>query len=220
MVPRNKRALIVEGGYEGHKPREIALIVAHMLSQQHFEVEIYNTLAIFSHRDKLAEADLIIPLWTMGELTPEQTLNLTETIAAGTGLAGLHATADAFRSVIEYQAMIGGQFLAHPGGQNVTYRVHLPHPNHPLVAGIGDFVVTTEQYYMMVDPSIAVLAHSCFTVPAPPLVWRPVIMPTAWNKQYGKGRIYYNSLGHSPDIVLMPQVSEMLRRGLVWASRR
>ncbi|WP_127530396.1 ThuA domain-containing protein [Paenibacillus kobensis] len=220
MIPRYRRALIVEGGYEGHKPQEVALIVARMLSQQHFRVDIYNTLDIFSYRTKLEEADLIIPLWTMGELTPDQTRNLTDAVAAGTGLAGLHATADAFRSVIEYQAMVGGQFLAHPGGQQVTYRVHLPHPTHPLVAGIGDFCVTTEQYYMMVDPSIAVLANSCFSTPAPPLVWRPVIMPTAWIKQYGEGRIYYNSLGHSPEIVLMPQVSEMLRRGLVWAARR
>lgn len=200
-------------------PREIALIVAHMLAERHFEVEIYDTLNIFSHRDKLAAADLIIPLWTMGELTAEQTSNLTEAVAAGTGLAGLHATADAFRCSIEYQAMIGGQFLAHPGGQRVTYRVYWPDPFHPLVCGIGEFAVTTEQYYMMVDPSIAVLANCRFQEPSPPLVWRPVAMPVAWIKRYGAGRIYYNALGHSPDVVLMPQVAEMLRRGLVWAAR-
>ncbi|MFC5652524.1 ThuA domain-containing protein [Paenibacillus solisilvae] len=192
--------------------------MAQILREEHFNVEISDTLDVFLDTEKLKRTDLIVPLWTAGVITRDQLHNLLSAVAAGTGLAGLHGMADAFRCEIEYQGMVGGQYLEHPGDQ-VTYRVHFPYPYYPLVAGIGDFFVKTEQYYLMVDPSIQVLATSYFDRVNPPLVWRPVVMPVAWIKQYGSGRVYYTSLGHSPDIVKLPQVTAMLRRGMVWAAR-
>ncbi|MWC31037.1 ThuA domain-containing protein [Paenibacillus sp. MMS18-CY102] len=218
-IPRRKRALIVQGGYPGHRPREMADIVAKILESEHFIVEIYDTLQVFDDRNKLMQADLIVPLWTAGKIEAEPLNNLLQAVAAGTGLAGIHGSADAFRGEIQYQAMIGGQFLAHPGDDTAMYRIHFPNPHNPLVAGIQDFYVTTEQYYMMVDPSVVALATTYFDRPAPPLVWRPVIMPASWVKQYGAGRIYYNSLGHRPDVIQLPQVTEMIRRGMLWAAK-
>ncbi|MDF2959155.1 MAG: hypothetical protein K0S39_890 [Paenibacillus sp.] len=214
-----KYALIVQGGYEGHKPQEVAAIIAAILQEANFDVEISNTLDIFLDTERLRRADLIVPLWTLGVITKEQLGNLLNATASGTGLAGLHGMADGFRCEIEYQGMVGGQFLAHPGGKQITYRVHFPFPFNPLVAGIHDFIVTTEQFYLMVDPSIQVLATTYFDRVNPPLVWRPVVMPVTWTKKYGEGRVFYTSLGHSPDIVKLPQVMTMIRRGMVWAAR-
>ncbi|MNB81069.1 Trehalose utilization [compost metagenome] len=217
--PKRKRALIVQGGYPGHQPQVVAQILAQILTEEHFEVEISDTLDVFLDAEKLARTDLIVPEWTGGELTPEQLSNFTNAVQKGTGMAGVHGMGDAFRCEIQYHAMVGGQFLAHPGDTGVTYTVHIADPNNPLVMGICDFTVTTEQWYMIVDPSIHVLTTTYFDRIKPPLIWRPVVMPVSWIKKYGEGRVYFNALGHSPEILLLPQVLTMVRRGLLWAAR-
>lgn len=217
--PVRKKALIVQGGFPGHRPREIAEILARILREENFEVEIADTLDVFLDEEKLKRTDLIVPEWTAGKITEAQLKNFTNAIQNGTGLAGLHGMGDGFRCENNYQAMVGGQFLDHPGDQGTTYKVHIIEPNNPLVSGIGDFIVTTEQWYMLVDPSIHVLATSYFDQVKQPLVWRPVVMPVTWIKKYGEGRVFYTSLGHSPDIVTLPQVNTMMRRGMVWAAR-
>lgn len=213
-----KKALIVQGGWKGHFPKEISGILAGILREENFDVEISDTLDVFLDREKLKQVDLIVPVWTLGTLTEEQLNSFLSAVESGTGVAGLHGgLVDAFRCEIRYQLMVGGQFVWH-ATKNVTYRVHITDPNHPLVKGIPDFTVTTEQFYMLVDPANDVLATTNFEI-SPPEVWKPVVMPTVWIKKYGKGRVYANTLGHSPEIVTIPQVIEMIRRGLVWAAR-
>jgi Uncharacterized protein conserved in bacteria len=218
---KRKTALIVYGGYPGHDPREVARILAQILRQEHFIVEISDSLDVFLDTEKLRRTDLIVPVWTLGTITEQQLDNLLNAVASGTGIAGVHGgIVDAFRGEVRYQGMIGGQFIAHPGEQGVTYSVCMTDPYNPLVSGIGNFVVReTEQFYVLVDPSIQVLAVTCFDRVNPPLVWRPVTMPVAWWKMYGEGKVYVLTPGHSPDIVLVPQITEMIRRGMVWAAR-
>jgi type 1 glutamine amidotransferase len=218
---RKKRALILQGGWPGHHPEEVSAVLAGILREEGFEVEISETLDVLLDRQKLRQIDLIVPNWTMGEITGEQLAGFLEAVENGTGVAGLHGgMGDAFRGEIQYQLMTGGQFLAHPGNELAAYKVEIVDPDHPIMEGIQDFAVTTEQYYMMTDPANHVLAVSRFTHKAPPVVWREVTMPLAWIKQYGKGRVFYNSLGHSIDIIKRPEVMTMMRRGMVWASRQ
>ncbi len=107
--------------------------------------------------------------------------------------------------------MVGGQWVAHPGGDGVTYTVHIDGEPSPITEGIEDFEVTSEQYYMHVDPAITVLATTRFGDTA---------MPVTWTKPYGKGRVFYCSLGHSAAVVRMPPVLEMVTRGMLWAAER
>ncbi|MFC5471274.1 ThuA domain-containing protein [Cohnella suwonensis] len=216
---RHKKALIIQGGYPPHRPKEIAAILARLLRQANFEVEIADTLDVLLDREKVMRMDLIVPDWTLGTMTPEQLRSLLDAVSNGTGVAGMHGgMGDAFRCEIEYQLMVGGQFVAHPGGAGVTYPVHICNPNHPITAGIRDFTVTSEQYYMLVDPANEVLATTLFKV-HPPEVWREVVMPVVWIKKYGRGRVFYCSLGHSLDVVTKPEVLTMMQRGMVWAAR-
>ncbi|MBW5446071.1 hypothetical protein GE107_08350 [Cohnella sp. CFH 77786] len=216
---KSRTALILQGGYLPHKPREIAEILAGLLRKENFQVEISNTLDSLLDKEKLRRTDLIVPDWTLGTLTQEQLRNFLDAVSRGTGVAGMHGgMGDAFRGEIDYQLMVGGQFVAHPGGEGVTYQVHIVNRNNPITAGIRDFTVTSEQYYMLVDPANEVLATTRFQV-HPPEVWREVIMPVVWTKKYGKGRVFYCSLGHSLNIVTMPEVLTMMQRGMVWAAR-
>jgi type 1 glutamine amidotransferase len=86
------------------------------------------------------------------------------------------------------------------------------------MAGIGDFAYRSEQYYMHVDPSNEVLAATTFS--GAHCAWiEGVVMPVVWKRRYGKGRVFYSSLGHVAAEFEVPQMAAILRRGLVWAAR-
>lgn len=207
-----KKALVVQGGWDGHEPKEVSELLAGVLREEGFEVEVSDTLDAFLDEEKVMGLDLIVPVWTMGTIGREQLGNLLKAVQNGTGIAGCHGgLGDAFRNETEFQYMVGGQWVAHPGNDGVRYMVEVTAKEHPLVAGIEDFEVVSEQYYMHVDPANEVLAVTRFGTTE---------MPVAWTKHYGSGRVYYCSLGHHADIVAMPQVTEMMRRGMVWAAAR
>lgn len=207
------KALIVWGGWDGHQPEEVAGLLGKVLREERYDVEISNTLDSLADADKLATIDLIVPVWTMGTITEQQLAPFLHAVKeGGTGVAGCHGgMADAFRSETEYQYMVGGQWVAHPGNDGVTYEVNMTDANDPLTEGIGNFTVVSEQYYMHVDPAIRVHATTNFG---------EVKMPVVWTKTYGTGRVYYCTLGHQADIVAMPQTLELMRRGMLWATRK
>jgi len=214
-----KKALIVYGGWEGHDPCGVANVFAEMLEQENFEVTKSDTLDVFL--TDLAKYDLIIPVWTMGALTSEQENNVCVAIAAGTGIAGCHGgMCDAFRNNTEWQFMTGAQWVAHPGNGDITYEVNINKASSsPLVEGIDDFTVTSEQYYLHIDPTVDVLATTTFTYPGNHTVNGKITVPVAFTKRWGQGKVYYNSLGHNRHIFDIPQVREMMRRGFLYAAR-
>jgi type 1 glutamine amidotransferase len=206
-----KKALLVWGGWDGHEPKEVGEILTEALRNEGFEVEVSETLDAFGDEEKLKGLDLIVPVWTMGSIEKEQLQPLLAAVRGGVGIAGVHGgMGDAFRQETEFQYMVGGQWVAHPGGAGVTYEVNIVKPEDPIVAGIDDFEVTSEQYYMHVDPANEVLATTNFG---------DVVMPVTWKKRYGEGRVFYCSLGHSADVMAMEPVLKMVTRGMLWAAR-
>jgi type 1 glutamine amidotransferase len=204
-----KKALIVQGGWQGHEPEEVAGILAQALGKRGFEVEVSDTLEAFKGLTE-SQVDLVVPHWTMGKITGEQLGPLLKAIREGVGAAGVHGgMGDAFREQCEYQFMVGGQWVAHPGGDGVTYQVHIEEAASPITEGLSDFTVTSEQYYMHVDPGNTVLATTKFG---------DVAVPVAWTKHYGKGRVFYCSLGHQAGVVRQPEVLELVTRGMLWAA--
>ncbi|MDB5318379.1 MAG: hypothetical protein JWN40_10, partial [Phycisphaerales bacterium] len=155
-------------------------------------------------------------------ITGEQLKPVLEAVQAGVGMAGCHGgMCDAFRDNTDWQFMTGGQWVAHPGNDGVKYTVRITDKTHPITAGIGDFEVASEQYYMHVDPGVKVLATTRFPVADGPHVPNgPVEMPVLWTKLYGKGRIFYDALGHTAKVVESEPNLTIMRRGFKWAARR
>lgn len=214
-----KKALIVYGGWDGHEPRPCADLFAEVLADRGFDVRLADDLAIFADAAVLAAQDLIVPMWTMGNLTGEQEAGLAAAVRAGSGLAGFHGgMGDAFRANTNYQFMVGGQFVCHPDGQ-VPYRVQIVRREDPIVQGIDDFDVTSEQYYMHVDPTNEVLATTTFVAPQEAPWVAGCVMPVAWKRMWGAGRVFYSSLGHVAADFKVPAVMELTKRGMLWASR-
>jgi type 1 glutamine amidotransferase len=205
-----KKALIVQGGWQGHEPGPVSKILGNALREHDFEVHVSDTLDAFKDESLMKDVDLLVPVWTMGSIQRDQLQPLLEAVRSGTGIAGVHGgMGDAFRTETEYQFMVGGQWVAHPGGDGVHFVVHMDGEPHPITEGIEDFEVSTEHYYMHVDPAVRVLASSRFG---------SAVMPVTWIKTYGEGRVFYCSLGHHADIVEMPPVLTMVTRGMLWAA--
>lgn len=215
-----KKALIFQGGWEGHEPEEVGGILAGVLREEAFDVKVTDTLTTLAE-DDLASYDLIVPNWTQGTIEKDQLEPLMKAVEKGTGLAGLHGgLGDSFRMATDYQFMVGGQWVAHPGNDGVTYQVNISDANHPLTKGMEDFTVVSEQYYMHVDPAVNVHATTRFPVAEGPHTANgEVDMPVIWTKKWGDGNVYYNSLGHVAEIVRMPEVIELMRNGFKWAAR-
>lgn len=214
----SKNALIVSGGWDGHKPLEMADLFASLLREKNFAVELADNLDVLADPAALRAYDLIVPNWTMGGLTGEQEQGITTAVENGSGLAGWHGgMGDAFRSNSNYQFMVGGQFVAHPDNEK-DYEVIIEKRDDPIVAGLSNFKVHSEQYYMHVDPSNEVLATTTFQTQSAPWV-NGAVMPVIWKRRWGAGRVFYSSLGHQPAVFDIPEAREIQVRGLLWASR-
>lgn len=220
----DRSALIVYGGWDGHEPDKVAALFERILKGEGFAVEVSDTLDAFTDAPKLAGLSLIVPIWTMGEIKDVQANPVFEAVRDhGVGLAGCHGgMCDAFRSHTEWQFMTGGQWVAHPGNDGVRYQVRFdPNNPHPISEGLADFEVVSEQYYLHTDPGNSVLATCDFPTPGAdgPHAANPCRMPTIWTKMYGKGRVYYNALGHHADVLEAPVPLETMRRGFLWAAK-
>lgn len=213
-----KKALVVWGGWDGHEPKQCADIFVPILESEGYQVEVSDNMEPYTDREKMNALDLIVPIWTMGSITGEQEGGLLEAIRNGVGVAGWHGgMGDAFRNNTEYQYMVGGQWVAHPGGI-INYTVNIINHTDPITAGLNDFEMESEQYYMHTDPSNEVLATTTFSGEHNEWI-EGCVMPVAWKRRYGKGRVFYCSLGHVARDFEVPEAREIVRRGMLWASK-
>ena len=216
-----KKALIFWGGWDGHEPEKVSLRFKRMLEKNGFSVDVFKGLECLEDGEKLFEYDLIVPCFTMGEISKECVKNISHALSRGVGMAGCHGgMCDSFRKSTHWQFITGGQWVSHPGGDGITYTVNVRPGSSPIVEGIEDFEVTSEHYYLHIDPSVEILATTRF-----PLVNyyhaanKPVDMPVAWTKYWGLGRVFYCSLGHHDDVFdNAPSASALMERGMLWAA--
>jgi uncharacterized protein len=213
-----KKALFVWGGWDGHEPEKCTDIFAPLIEQAGYAVDISETLDVYLDHDYMKSLDLISQVWTMGTITPNQEKGLLDAIDSGVGFGGWHGGAgDSFRNNTNYQFMVGGQWVAHPGGV-IDYIVNITNHEDPITAGLPDFKMSSEQYYLHVDPSNEVLATTTFNGEHAPWI-DGTVMPVVWKRRWGGGKVFYCSLGHVAKDFQVPEACEIVRRGLLWASK-
>jgi type 1 glutamine amidotransferase len=229
-----KTALIVRGGWDGHQPVQTTDFFLPYLEQQGFQTRVEDSTKVYADADYLATVDLIVQVVTMSTIEKDELKGLRRAVAAGTGLAGWHGgIADSYRNEADYLQLIGGQFAHHQakarpeelegvaGDNFVRYTVDIvaEQAEHPIVAGIEDFELDTEQYWVLSDDYNDVLATT--TIPARDFDnWhRPITCPAIWTRQWGQGKVFVCTPGHQLDVVQHPSVRTIIERGLLWASR-
>lgn len=230
------KAVLFVGGWEGHRPEAFSDWATDLLEREGFEVFSYDTLAPLADPGELAGVDLIVPIWSsarsshqpeFGSMTKAEEAGMLTLVAGGCGIAGWHGhMGDAFRDRPTYHFLIGGQFVGHPPGwpdnlvpedDFIDYEVTITQPDDPIVRGIGSFRLVSEQYYMLTDPSNQVLAATTFG--GDHLWWiEGTRIPVVWKRRWDQGRVFYCSIGHSIDDLRIPQVTEIMRRGMTWAA--
>lgn len=216
-VLRGKKVLYVYGGWKGHEPEQCRDLFVPWLESEGAEVFVFDNLSCYTDSAMMAEVDLIIQHVTQGEITPQQERALLDAVKSGTGLAGWHGgTGDSFRSNVEFQYMVGGQWVAHPGNI-IQYTVQITEKNDPVTTGLNNFSMQSEQYFMHIDPNVKVLATTTFTGDHNDWIDGAVI-PVVWKKSFGKGRVFYSSLGHVAKDFEVPEALEIMKRGIRWAA--
>lgn len=209
-----KKVLFVSGGWSGHQPSKIVSIFQAELEARGFESDVVESLEVLADVAKLKTYSLIFPCWTMGQPTDEQEKGLVAAVKAGVGLAGIHGgMGDAFRGRLDYEWMVGGHFVGHPHVGD--YEVKILDWANPITAGLpSSFHYRSEQYYLLVDPAVHVLADTAYVHGG-----RSVQMPVAWIKKWGAGRVFYSALGHHPDeFTQFPAARALTVRGCLWAA--
>lgn len=208
-------AMLVYGGWQGHRPWEFADYAIEYLLKGH-EVVRSECLDVLTPQ-ALAGVDVLIPIWTHGELTGSQETAIVDAVEQGMGLFAWHGTASAFTSSRAFKFLLGGHFVDHPGGDTVRYRVRFLNDD-PLSAGLPDLDVVSEQYYLLIDPAVTVVADT--EIVGQGKSWLTgVNMPVAWRREWGKGRVFYCALGHHREDLLAPTVTKLLRRAVTWTIR-
>jgi type 1 glutamine amidotransferase len=212
------KALFIVGGWDGHQPNECADIFVEFLRANECQVNVSDTLDALLDTELMEGLSLIVPVWSMGDLSEKQCKALCEAVRSGVGLAGWHGgMCDAFRNNTEYQFLTGGQWVAHPG-DIFKYTVNIFPSSNSFMDGIGDFQIESEQYYMHVDPGNEVLATTTFSGECGDVPWiSGTLMPVVWRRMFGKGRVFYSALGHVAKDFQVTEVSEIVKRGLQWA---
>lgn len=214
---KGKKALYVWGGWKGHEPQQSVDIFVPWMKSEGAEVIVSDSLDSYLDESLMESLDLVVQMWTMGKISKEQEAGLLKAIKGGAGLAGWHGgLGDSFRDNVEYQFMVGGQWVAHPGGV-IDYKVKITNRKDPITKGLKDFAMHSEQYYMHVDPNVKVLVTTAFTGEHAPWIDGCVI-PVTWKKYYGEGRVFYSSLGHVMADFEVSEALEIQKRGIRWAA--
>jgi hypothetical protein len=153
--------------------------------------------------------------------------SLLKFISGGKGFIGIHAATDTFYSFAEYGRMIGGYFDGHPwtAGTDVSIKVEPGQEKHPLVAMFGgQNVEFKEEIYQLRDPYDSKQVHMLLrldnektNVKLPGVKRTDGDFGVAWAKHYGKGRVFYCSLGHNDHIYWHPKVVGHYLAGIQWA---
>lgn len=217
-----QRALVVRGGWDGHDPVGSTDVFIPHLRDSGFDVTVEDSLEVYADETVMSGVDLIVQSWTMGDILADEMHGLRIAVENGAGLAGWHGgVLDAFRNATDFQHIVGGQFVAHPGDMVDHEIVVRPErADHPIVAGLGPRIrLTTEQYWVHTDPLCDVLVTTTHDV-RPDAPWQePATVPVAWTRQWGDGRVFACTVGHGVDDLSIPEIRTMIGRGLIWAAR-
>jgi len=229
----SKQAIIVRGGWEGHQPVETTDLFRPFLAEHGYELDVFDSPAVYADADRMAATDLIVQCVTMSTIEKEEVAGLRSAIEAGTGFAGWHGgIADSYRSSDAYLQLMGAQF-AHRPGRHPSERTgeqsdsYIPHridivpekADHPIVRGLESFELDTEQYWVLTDGLLDVLATT--TLPKREFdAWSGEhTCPAVWTRRWGQGRIFVATPGHHVDVLEHPSVRTIVERGMLWASR-
>jgi type 1 glutamine amidotransferase len=185
-----------------------------------FETTVTEDVADFA-KDNLKNYDAVM-FNTTGELpmSDDQKKAFVDFVRSGHGFVGVHSATDTFYMWADYGEMIGGYFNNHPWHEMVT--IEVADPSSPLVSSLGKSFQINDEIYQVSDFQ-AKDSHVLLRLdPASVDLKKNGVMhryygwPVCWTRQFGKGRVYYNGLGHDDWVWKDARYQDMLLKGIQW----
>lgn len=167
---------------------------------------------------RLAEVNVLMFVLTSGELPldPSQKNAIVSFVDGGGGFIGVHSASDTLYEWSDYGRLVGAYFKEHPWTEEAT--VSVEDRAHPISAGLGAGFRLMEEYYTFrVNPRTSV--HVLLSLD-PPSVQAQGDFPLAWTQTIGRGRSYYNALGHFPQTWNDSRFQTMMRNAIQWVAGR
>jgi type 1 glutamine amidotransferase len=188
-----------------------------------FQATVTQDVGTFT-RENLKQYAAVM-FYTTGELpfTDDEKSALVEFLKSGHGFVGVHSATDTFYQWSVYNQIIGGYFNGHPWHQLVS--VDVVDANSKLVNSLGKSFPITDEIYQIGDFQAATsnvlltLDPKSVNTNARGAQRRYYGWPIAWTRTFGKGRVYYNSLGHEEAVWNDPRYQEMILKGIKWVMR-
>ena len=169
---------------------------AFKTAKEKWLVSVADTLKKLSPQN-LKAYDAVAFISTTGDLPLPDKQGLLDWIAAGHAFVGVHAATDTFHGFPPFIAMLGGEFKTH--GAQVTVDCINQDPAHAATKGLPATWTVHDEIYQMKNFERAKV-HGLLTMDKHPNDKSPGDYPVAWCKEYGKGRVFYTSLGHRDDV--------------------
>ena len=151
-----------------------------------------------------------------------------DAIKNGKGYVGFHCASDTFHSPGEawetqpvgrrdpYIDMVGGEFIVHGSQQETTMTV--VDPKFPGARSLGRSFKMFEEWYSLknfADDLHVLLVNETKDMHDKPYERPP--FPASWIRNYGKGRVFYTSMGHREDVWTRPEFQSLVVGGITWA---
>ena len=201
-------------------PSEIALI---QLGQQTglFEATCSQDCAADFTKENLQNYDIVV-FYTTGNLpikAADLDYFLTDWLKQkGHGFMGFHSATDTYKKHKPYWDMVGGSFNGHPWGAGNTVTISVHEPDHPTMVPFGkQFKIKDEiyQYSNWQPEKVRVLMSLDMSQCQPK---RPYMVPVAWVKPWGDGKVYVNNLGHNEKTWTDKRFLKSIENGVRWIS--
>ena len=164
--------------------------------------------------EALKKVDAIIFANTTLDLPIPQKEALTDFVKSGKGFVGMHSASDTYHNWQPYIEMLGGEFQIHH--EQVRVECINKDPEHPATRHLGPTFGVFDEIYIIKNYD-GNKVHRLLTLDRHPNTGVPGEYPIAWCKQYGKGRVFYTSLGHREDVWLNEDYQQHILGGIKWA---
>lgn len=161
------------------------------------EEAIKSVLAEKMSPSALKEYDAVIFANTTGDLPLPDPQAFIDWVKSGKGFVGMHAAGDTFHGFKPYVEMIGGEFKAH--GPQVEVDPINEDKDCPACKHLGSNWKVFDEIYQFKNFDRSKV-HGLLTLDKHPNDKTPGDYPVSWCKEYGKGRVFYTSLGHREDV--------------------
>jgi type 1 glutamine amidotransferase len=224
---------------EGDRPALAERVLAEAGKEHGFEVVASKDGRLFEP-DKIGEWDAFA-FYTTGNLNTPGTDKsppissdgeqaLYDAIRGGKGFISMHSATDTFGhhpprdkgADDPFVQMIGGEFVTHGAQQEATIEVadaHFP----GLEKGFGEsgeFTLTDEWYALKNMPEDLHVILVQVTKGMQGRMYHRPNYPMTWARSFGKGRVFYTSMGHREDVWTNPKYQGLLLGALAWATGR